>query len=105
MLVVTFIDLNQAISLAPVNSEERNTAILFRLCFTGFIVCAFFLSRTYQPGLYLLLGMCTAITWCSKQKYLSPESESLWANKPWFTRAFLTATLSFLGIYLFVIFS
>lgn len=62
MLVLAFIGLRRAREAAE--TDTSRVAGLLTIALVGFLVCAWFLSRTYQPTLYLLLAMCAA-TWCN----------------------------------------
>ena len=55
------------------DSPERRWAILLRLSLLGFLTCALFLSRTYQPTLYILLGLCIASWHCAEKTWSSRE--------------------------------
>jgi hypothetical protein len=52
------------VSKIPGDDEDselfRHWAKALQLAFFGYLVCAWFLSRTYSPTLYLLIGMLTA---------------------------------------------
>ncbi|MEY4764750.1 MAG: hypothetical protein RI907_1423 [Pseudomonadota bacterium] len=39
---------------------DRQAAVVFRSSIVGFFVCTYFLSRTYQPVLFVLLALCVA---------------------------------------------
>ncbi|MCB1570276.1 MAG: O-antigen ligase family protein [Xanthomonadales bacterium] len=73
MIVLSLRELHQAAQFAPVDSPERRWAILLRLSLLGFLTCALFLSRTYQPTLYILLGLCIASWHCAEKTWSSRE--------------------------------
>jgi putative inorganic carbon (hco3(-)) transporter len=65
LLWVTFRELSQLATLPandPMNEGLRRWAIGLRLSLVGFLVSAFFLSRTYTPTLYLILGMAIVLS-------------------------------------------
>lgn len=64
MIVMTFKSLSRTIEVMPEGSSEKHIATLLRSSVVGYMTCAWFLSRTYGPGLYFLLAICIA-TWAS----------------------------------------
>ncbi len=76
MLVLVLKQLVEAARRAPEDSEERRWAILLRLSLLGFLTCALFLSRTYQPTLYVLLALCISSWHCAEKTWIDiPEQE------------------------------
>lgn len=69
MLVLVLRELQQAADWAPLESDEARWATLLRLSLFGFLTCALFLSRTYQPMLYILLGLCIAAWHCAERTW------------------------------------
>jgi O-antigen ligase len=67
MLVLAFKETTVAATTAPAGSDERRWAFLLRLSLLGFLTCALFLSRTYQPTLYVLLALCVAAWHCGQK--------------------------------------
>jgi putative inorganic carbon (HCO3(-)) transporter len=67
LIVLSFKGLNAAIKHLPASAPERHYAGLLRSALVGFMTCAWFLSRTYQPVLYFMLGLCTAMWWLARQ--------------------------------------
>lgn len=66
LLVLAFKETGAAAALTPPDSEEHRWAVLLRLSLIGFMTCALFLSRTYQPLLYILLALCYASWHCAR---------------------------------------
>jgi putative inorganic carbon (HCO3(-)) transporter len=64
LVVTAFRDVNQVANLSEEGAEvvSRPYAAMLRSSLLGFLTCAFFLSRTYAPPLFLLLALC-AVTW------------------------------------------
>jgi putative inorganic carbon (HCO3(-)) transporter len=64
LVVTAFRDVNQVANLSVEGTEvvSRRYAAMLRSSLLGFLTCAFFLSRTYAPPLFLLLALC-AVTW------------------------------------------
>jgi putative inorganic carbon (HCO3(-)) transporter len=64
LVVTAFRDVNQVANLPEEGAEvvSRPYAAMLRSSLLGFLTCAFFLSRTYAPPLFLLLALCV-VTW------------------------------------------
>jgi putative inorganic carbon (hco3(-)) transporter len=67
LVVCAFQAVFRVAKFAPPESPERKLAVVLRASLVGFFVCAYFLSRTYQPALYVLLALCIA-TWIGPLK-------------------------------------
>ncbi|MCB1575392.1 MAG: O-antigen ligase family protein [Xanthomonadales bacterium] len=66
LIVLVFRELTQAAALSAPDSEEKRWAVLLRLSLLGFLTCAWFLSRTYQPTLYILLAIGISAAHCAR---------------------------------------
>jgi O-Antigen ligase len=64
LVVTAFREVNQVANLPGEGAEvgSRPYAAMLRSALLGFLTCAFFLSRTYAPPLFLLLALCV-VTW------------------------------------------
>jgi putative inorganic carbon (HCO3(-)) transporter len=64
LVVTAFRDVNQVANLSEEGAEviSRPYAAMLRSSLLGFLTCAYFLSRTYAPPLFLLLALCV-VTW------------------------------------------
>jgi hypothetical protein len=64
LVVIAFRDVNQVANLSEEGAEltSRPYAAMLRSSLLGFLTCAYFLSRTYAPPLFLLLSLCV-VTW------------------------------------------
>ena len=102
LIVITFLGLNQAVRLAPPGSGELRMAVTVRAAMTAYIACAWFLSRSFQPGLYVVLALGVA-AWVIVQKRvgpvaLQPPAEPIrWAG---ITAAAMV--LSVMSVYVFI---
>lgn len=103
LLVVAYKGLAIAIECAPPDTEERKQAMLLRSSFVGFLVCSWFLSRTYQPGLFVLLAMCSSIAWCTNARYAKAEGGNLCRPLKWRGATVASVMLSMLAVYGFVV--
>jgi hypothetical protein len=65
MIVVAYQGLALAIRDPAVGDAERGAAVYLRSSLVAFLTCAWFLSRTYQPGLYVLLALCVSAWHCA----------------------------------------
>ena len=67
MIVLTYKSLSSVIEFMPNRNPHRQMVVLLRNSLVGFLVCAWFLSRTYQPVLYFLLALCVSAWYCAVQ--------------------------------------
>jgi hypothetical protein len=65
------------------DAEVRSWANALRYSLCGFLVTAFFLSRTYTITLYLILGMCVALFNVSKRSGIAIETPVVWDWTKW----------------------
>jgi O-antigen ligase len=88
--------------LAP-SSDEHRIATLMRASLVGFLACAWFLSRTYAPSLFFMLGLCVAGGWVARQAIPDPGVRDELAVIPWRRDAavFLASTIA--AVYGFVL--
>ncbi|KGM39385.1 hypothetical protein JY96_03375 [Aquabacterium sp. NJ1] len=61
LIVLGFVAAGRVVQYTPPGSPENRAAHLLRSSLVGYLVCAWFLSRTYQAVLYCLLALCTAV--------------------------------------------
>jgi putative inorganic carbon (hco3(-)) transporter len=101
ILVVAFVSLNQTLARAPRGSEQTKWAALLRASLLGFLTCAFFLSRTYIPNLFILLALCICAAQCINIELSradgQPPPETLWIK-----RSAIISISSIIGIYIIV---
>ncbi|MFT3665098.1 O-antigen ligase family protein [Piscinibacter sp.] len=109
MLVLAFLGLKRAGAAAGGSStpELLTTALI------GFLTCAWFLSRTYQPTLFLLLAMCAAAWHCATRGAVQASAPSPAAARalvatqspwrwPWFkyTLAAIAASMALVQFFI-----
>jgi len=65
LIVVAARELQVLVTLSPsINRREAHRLVIALRCsLAGFLACAFFLSRTYVPHLFLMLGLCAALSY------------------------------------------
>lgn len=103
LIVLVFKGLNAALQHLPADAPERRFAGLIRSSMVGFMACAWFLSRTYQPVLYFMLGLSVATWWIARQAYRPADAvpEAL-AHPRWTGATATVLILSILAVLVFV---
>lgn len=101
MLVLAFKEIGEAIAVSAPGSDERRWATLLRLSLIGFLTCAAFLSRTYQPTLYILLALCIA-SWHCAMTAATPEARANQVPIHWIGTTQKVMLVSMVIIYLIV---
>jgi hypothetical protein len=102
LLVLVILEVSQVANMAPVGTDERAWANLLRTSIFGFLTCAWFLSRTYEPGLFILLALCIAAAHCAR---IHSSSEWIPAQLPvkWRLKTSIVTVLSIAVVYAIVI--
>ncbi|RZL03740.1 MAG: hypothetical protein EOP36_03275 [Rubrivivax sp.] len=103
MIIVTYKGLTRNIELLPADSEERFWALLMRSALLGFFTCALFLSRVYEPPLYILLSLCMATIYCGQQSIAGSKVPQLKEPIIWRKHTFLFEVLSIIVIFVVVV--
>ena len=101
ILVIAFKSLNQVLARAAIGSEEAKWAGILRISLLGFLTCAFFLSRTYIPNLYLLLALCICAAQCANIQLAAANAPPR-ADIKWINSTAIISITSIIGIYLIV---
>lgn len=102
MLFVSARRINQAFALSPIGSDERRWASVLSSALVGFLACAFFLSRTYEPLLYHMLALCLAAAYCT-ERILAPEAAAqLRMPVRWARTVLVIAPASLIMLYAFL---
>jgi hypothetical protein len=87
MVVLAFKQLNIGINQTPQDEESHKWAHAVRTSLIGFLTCAFFLSRSYSPSLYLLFAFAAAAWMCTVLSIKDPVArKAAMSPVPW--RAF-----------------
>ena len=95
LLVFAFQATSQAIRLTGDSPQMRSLATALRAALVGFLGCAWFLSRTYDPLLYMLLGLCLASHYCLE----GPAPEA----RRWASLTIRWSLLALVVLYVFVV--
>lgn len=69
MVVIAIKSLNRVIACTDAKSLFSRYAALLRASIVGFLVCAWFLSRTFVPTLYILLAMSVCLLYVTRQAH------------------------------------
>lgn len=101
LIVCAFKEMRLAETISPRDSDEYRWAVLLRLSLLGFLTCALFLSRTYQPTLYILLALCLAVGHCAQLK-AAPEVLAAMPRTRWVGTTIKIMVLSIILIYIVV---
>jgi hypothetical protein len=103
MLVICYKGLLEAIRFAEPDSDAQKMAQILQYSFVGYMACAAFLSRTYDPGLFLLLALCASVNWNISNQYFKKSKNGSVAQPKWFYATLATMAISFGGIYIMVV--
>lgn len=100
MLVLAYEGLRQVADLAPAGSRERKLAGILLSSLIGYLACAWFLSRTYSPNLFLLLAICASAAYCGRQAHAAAAGAIPWPPAPpWVARTLIVMFASVTAIY------
>lgn len=102
LVVLAFKSVQRVVDNAPMGSEERQSGVILRASLVGYLTCAWFLSRTYQPVLYTILALCSAVWCCSIRNPTYKDNEGLLSPMLWRTSAFITMIVSMSAVYGFI---
>ena len=103
LIVLVYRGLGKVIAEGAKDSEERELAILLRSAVVGFLTCAWFLSRTYQPTLYLLLGLATVTWYCWAKQAGSRREYAQRGRLPWALPALGAMVISIVAVQGFIV--
>ncbi|MDE2119380.1 MAG: O-antigen ligase family protein [Betaproteobacteria bacterium] len=95
LLLFSFRSVSIVIAGSADNPPVRRFATGLRAALVGFLGCAWFLSRTYDPLLYMLLGLCLA---CAPA---AGKAEP--GKRPWVAATAIWALLILVLLYAFVV--
>jgi len=102
LLVLSYKSVNSVVQNAPMGSLERDAGLLLRSSFIGYMTCAWFLSRTYQPILFALMALCSAAWYCGKNAPQLPADSPLKKPISWVGATFTTLMLTMFAVYMFI---
>lgn len=102
LLVLGYMAVGRVAQYAPMDSEERLAGNVLRASLVGYLTCAWFLSRTYQPVLFGLLALCTAVWSCSRRSPACQNVSQIQAPLNWVGKGFVFMFLSMAAVYGFI---
>jgi hypothetical protein len=73
IIALGFMGVERVVKYAPPGSEENLAGNILKSSLVGYVTCAWFLSRTYQPVLFCLLALCTAAWVCASRSPAYPN--------------------------------
>ncbi|MEY4909878.1 MAG: hypothetical protein RL260_3596, partial [Pseudomonadota bacterium] len=107
MIVLAYKSLSAVIDSMPRRNPHRLMVELLRNSLVGFLVCAWFLSRTYQPVLYFLLALCISAWYCATQSPGMTDQDSTayqrTHNIKWVKSTFLMMAFTIFAVKAFVV--
>jgi hypothetical protein len=102
LIVIAMKSVNRVIASAPAGSESQRMASLLRTSMIGFLVCAWFLSRTYIPTLYVLTAMGASLLHCAQKATDPKQYPELHAPLPWLRATLGTMLVSIIVVSIFI---
>lgn len=102
MILLAFKQVTRAIELAPPGTEGQRWAAALRTSMLGFFTCAAFLSRAYEPGLFILLGLVVSAWYCARAELASERQADLMAPVKWRGATALALVFSIVAVYFVV---
>lgn len=102
LLVIGYLGVARVAQYAPMGSEERLAGSILRASFVGYMTCAWFLSRTYQPVLFALLAICTSVWVCAKRMPSCQNIQEIQAPMKWAGISFRVMIVAIMIVYGFI---
>lgn len=102
LIVMGMKSVNRVIATAPPGSDSQRLATLLRISMIGFLVCAWFLSRTYIPTLYILTAMGVCLLHCARKETDPKQYPELHAPLKWFAATVGTMVVSIIVVSIFI---
>ena len=103
IIVLVFKQLHRSIRLSDHAPGEDALAAPLRNAMAAFFTCAIFLSRAYQPGLYILLSLAVCAAFCDRAAVPAERLEEFDAPIRWRGMTALAVVLSISAIYVIVV--
>lgn len=104
LILLTFKQLSQAIKLVPANADEYTWLIRLRTSIFGFFTCGMFLSRAFEPPLFILLIICLGVWHAAKLRVAgTPAAKELAAPMLWRGRTVLMMFITIMAVWSVVV--
>lgn len=102
LLVLSYKSVNVVAQNSPVGSLDRVAGLVLRSSFVGYMTCAWFLSRTYQPILYVLMALCASVLFCAQNNKYVPVGDVVKEPVRWVGATFLVMFFTFFAVHMFI---
>lgn len=102
LIVMGMKSVNRVIACAPPGSDSQRLATLLRISMIGFLVCAWFLSRTYIPTLYILMALGVCLLYCARKETDPKQYPELHAPMKWFVATLGTMAATIVAVSIFI---
>ncbi len=100
MIVLVSKQVQRAIRLSEyAPGDEPGMAASLRNSMAGFFLCAFFLSRSYQPGLYILLSLAISASYCERARVPQDKLAEFDAPILWRATTLRAMVISIIAVY------
>lgn len=104
LILLTFKQLSQAIRLVPADADEYTWLIRLRTSIFGFFTCGMFLSRAFEPPLFILLIFCLGVWHAAKIRVAgTPAAKELAAPMLWRGRTVLMMFITIMAVWSVVV--
>lgn len=98
LILLVFKQLNRSVALARHDPGDPGLAGPLRNSMAGFFTCALFLSRSYQPGLYIVLSLAISAAYCERGAVPPERLEEFDAPMRWRGATALAVVLSIVAV-------
>lgn len=105
LIVLSFQALNRIIQCVSPADDHARYAVLLRISFVGFMVCAWFLSRTFVPTLFILMGMTAGLLHATRQAHPATGNPVLHQPLLWKMPSAKAVVLTLMLVSMFIRFS
>lgn len=105
LIVLSFKALNRITDTLAPGEDHARYAMLLRTSLVGFLVCAWFLSRTFVPTLFILMGMTVSLLHSARQAHPASEVPSLHQPLRWKVTTMNCVVLTLALVSVFIRFS
>lgn len=104
LIVLVYKQITQAEQLATPQSDEQIWASRLRTSIFGLLTCGMFLSRAFEPPLYILLILCLGAWHAAQlQQRGTPAGQQLSAPMPWRAHTLLFMVISIVAVWVIVV--
>jgi hypothetical protein len=105
LIVLAFQALNRIIRCLKSDDAHAQYAVLLRTSFVGFLVCAWFLSRTFVPTLFILMGMTVGLLHSARMRHPQAQVPELHQPLLWRMASAQVVVVTLVLVSMFIRFS